>query len=84
MSLRQVGEKSEMYFKRNEEKVPPKMKKEKKFDMSEDTEEIRCLSQVVSRWWCQFTSLYWVTCSLNPSKTMIHFKFLIMKHWVLS
>ena len=43
--------------------------------MSEETEEIRCLSQVVSRWWCQFTSLYWVTCSLNPSKTMIHFNF---------
>ena len=29
MSLRQVGEKSVMYFKKNEEKVPQKMKKKK-------------------------------------------------------
>ena len=35
MSLRQVGEKSVMYFKKNEE--PPKMKKMKQIDMSEET-----------------------------------------------
>ena len=43
MSLRQVGEKSVMYFKETDKKLPPKMKKKKSkkdtFDVSEETQE---------------------------------------------
>ena len=43
MSLRRVGEKSVMYFKETDKKLPPKMKKKKSkkdtFDISEETQE---------------------------------------------